>query len=130
MINKASSKFPTIDFRVGDVCDLPFNNDAFDYILFSFNGIDHIHPERRGIQALREIHRMLKPDGLFLFSSHNSWSVNVICWVVKQRHIMAVRSVEISAAFTILEIKNPLQRVCLIFYKSIQSKKAITTNWI
>ena len=43
-------------------------------------------------------------------------------WVVKQRHIMAVRSVEIFAAFTIFEIENPLRRVCLVFYKSVQSK--------
>jgi ubiquinone/menaquinone biosynthesis C-methylase UbiE len=78
MINKARAKFPTIDFRIGDAYDLPFRDEAFEYTLFSFNGIDHIHPERRRIQALREIHRVLKPGGLFLFSSHNSWSIDVV----------------------------------------------------
>jgi len=78
MVNKARTKFPTIDFRIGDACDLQFGDEAFEYALFSFNGIDHIHPERRRIQALREIHRVLKPGGLFLFSSHNSWSTDVI----------------------------------------------------
>ena len=78
MINKARAKFPTIDFRIGDACDLQFGDEAFEYALFSFNGIDHIHPERRRIRALREIHRVLKPGGLFLFSSHNSWSIEVV----------------------------------------------------
>ncbi len=35
-------------------------------------------PERTRIQALREIHRILKPEGLFLFRSHNLWSVDVV----------------------------------------------------
>ena len=78
MIKKGKAKFPAIDCRIGDVCDLQFRDEAFEYAFFSFNGIDHIHPERRRIQALKEIHRVLKPRGLFLFSSHNSWSIEVV----------------------------------------------------
>jgi SAM-dependent methyltransferase len=78
MIDRARTKFSAIDFRVGDACDLHFCDESFEYILFSFNGIDHIYPEDRRIQALREIHRVLKPEGLFVFSSHNSCSIDVI----------------------------------------------------
>ncbi len=78
MIDRARTKFSAIDFRVGDACDLHFCDESFEYVLFSFNGIDHIYPENRRIQALREIHRVLKPEGLFVFSSHNSCSIDVI----------------------------------------------------
>lgn len=71
MIDKARTKFSSIDFRAGDACDLHFCDASFEFVLFSFNGIDHIHPEARRIQALREIHRVLKPEGLVVFSSHN-----------------------------------------------------------
>jgi ubiquinone/menaquinone biosynthesis C-methylase UbiE len=74
MIKKAKIKYPDIDFRVGDACDLNFTDEAFNYVLFSFNGIDDIHPKEKRIRALREINRVLKVKGLFVFSAHNSWS--------------------------------------------------------
>lgn len=75
MIEEAMTKFPDIDFEVGDACKLRFENETFDYVLFSFNGIDHIYPEQNRLKALREIHRILKPNGVFIFSSHNSWKL-------------------------------------------------------
>jgi hypothetical protein len=38
--------------------------------MFSFNGLDYIAHERH-LQALAEIKRVLRPQGLFLFCSHN-----------------------------------------------------------
>lgn len=125
MINKAWTKFPTIDFRIGDACKLPFNNDTFDYILFSF--MESIICVQRG-REFRLWERFIafwNQKGYFylghIICGRSMWS-----WVIKQKHIMAVRSVEMFAAFTILEIENSLHRVCLIFYRSIQSKKIIT----
>jgi SAM-dependent methyltransferase len=73
MIEKASSNYPDIDFRVGDACDLEFPDETFDCVFFSFNGIDLIYPESKRIKAFREAHRVLKEGSLFIFSSHNSW---------------------------------------------------------
>ncbi|MFN8487850.1 MAG: class I SAM-dependent methyltransferase [Caldilineaceae bacterium] len=64
--------YPTsVSFAVGDVrCMEQFKDNTFDFILFSFNGIDYIsHAER--LAALREIHRVGKTGGYFCFSTHH-----------------------------------------------------------
>jgi ubiquinone/menaquinone biosynthesis C-methylase UbiE len=59
---------------VFEVCDARmmniFNNDYFDFILFSFNGIDSVSHDDR-IKILTEIKRVLKPSAYFCFSTHN-----------------------------------------------------------
>ncbi len=47
-----------------------FKAQECDFIMFSFNGLDSINHTDR-LQGLREIYRVLKSDGLFVFSSHN-----------------------------------------------------------
>lgn len=47
-----------------------FANGVFDFILFSFNGIDYMSNEER-IRTIGEIRRVLKPGGYFCFSTHN-----------------------------------------------------------
>jgi ubiquinone/menaquinone biosynthesis C-methylase UbiE len=55
---------------VGDARDLSAVDGPFDFILFSFNGIDAVgHEDRR--RVLAEVRRSLKPDGSFLFSTHS-----------------------------------------------------------
>jgi len=75
MINACRQKFGNapgnISFEVCDTRSLaPFQDNYFDFILFSFNGIDCIDHEDR-LKALREIHRVGKNGALFLFSTHN-----------------------------------------------------------
>lgn len=73
MIAAARALFPEIEFAVDDATDLGFDAEQFDYVLFSHNGIDYIHPESERLTALDEIHRVLKPGGTFVFSTHNTW---------------------------------------------------------
>lgn len=73
LVEKARSLFPDIDFRVADVRNTTFDSETFDYIVFSFYGLDYVLPKDERITALREIHRLLKPAGIVVFSSHNSW---------------------------------------------------------
>lgn len=72
MIDYAKKKFPKIDFRVGDACKMDFKDNSFDVAFFSFNGLDYIHPEKKRFGAIKEIERVLKPGGLFVYSSHDS----------------------------------------------------------
>lgn len=54
-----------------DVRDMSrFPDETFDFILFSFNGLDYVSHNGR-LQALSEIYRVLRQGGTFLFSSHN-----------------------------------------------------------
>jgi ubiquinone/menaquinone biosynthesis C-methylase UbiE len=46
------------------------SDSSYDFILFSYNGIDSFK-QRDRIASLREIHRVLRPDGYFCFSTHN-----------------------------------------------------------
>ncbi|MBN1919573.1 MAG: methyltransferase domain-containing protein [Verrucomicrobia bacterium] len=79
MVRACERRFPDAGPAVSFVtCDArrldAFETAAFDFVLFSFNGLDHIDHDGR-IQALREIHRVLAPGGVFLFSAHNLLSV-------------------------------------------------------
>lgn len=52
-----------------DAVSLAFRPDSFDVVVFSANGIDYIHPYAKRIEAMREILRVIRPGGLFIFSS-------------------------------------------------------------
>lgn len=71
MIHKAKSLYPKISFKVGDACKLKFKRDSFNTVFFSFNGLDYIFPEKKRIIAIKEIERVTKKKGVFVFSSHN-----------------------------------------------------------
>ncbi len=60
-----------ISFTVCDARSMEmFASGSFDFILFSFNGIDYVaHSDR--LKILKEIRRVGKPGGWFCFSSHN-----------------------------------------------------------
>lgn len=73
LVEKAQSLFPEIDFRVADVRDTAFDSASFDYVVFSFYGLDYILPKAGRVKALGEMYRVLKPAGIVMLSTHNSW---------------------------------------------------------
>lgn len=70
-VSASKKKFANADIRLADARDLSvFKNNTFDVVNFSFNGIDYVNLKDRE-KILSEINRVLKPNGVFLFSTHN-----------------------------------------------------------
>ena len=69
---KKKGKIQNPTYHVMDAASLLFSDNSFDICLFSFNGLDYLYPETKRRSAIREIYRVLKPGGIFSFSSHNS----------------------------------------------------------
>jgi ubiquinone/menaquinone biosynthesis C-methylase UbiE len=71
MVDLCGSKYPDARIELGDARDLSaFEDDSFDLIVFSWNGIDAVSHEDRPL-ILHEVRRVLAAGGVFLFSTHN-----------------------------------------------------------
>lgn len=84
MVEEAKILFPGTRFELCDARDLSVFDDAqFDFVLFSFNGLDSLPHEGRML-VLGEFHRVLKAGGLLAFTSHNRQRPVVKPWTLDQ----------------------------------------------
>ncbi len=60
-----------IEFQVGDATALSFADCSFAGVLFSFNGLFSIPTAIAREKAFAEVCRILRPGGLFIFTSHD-----------------------------------------------------------
>lgn len=60
-----------IPFRVGDATALNLDAGVFDGVVFAFNGWMQIPGRERRRRALCEIHKVLRPGGCFIFTTHD-----------------------------------------------------------
>ena len=63
-ISLAKKKFPFFDYKVGNLCRLPFDDDTFDYII-STEVFEHLPSPKL---AILELKRTAKPSGHLLIS--------------------------------------------------------------
>lgn len=61
---------PGVELMLGDARDLAAVDGEFDFVLFSFNGIDAVSAADR-LRVLDGVRARLRPGGLFLFSTHS-----------------------------------------------------------
>jgi SAM-dependent methyltransferase len=79
-------KFPGADISQQDARNLSvMSDDTFDFVIFSFNGLDYVDLEGRN-SILTEVHRVLAPGGVFFFSTHNKngRTFNRVPWLNKE----------------------------------------------
>ena len=60
-----------IDFVEQSATNIKFENETFDAVIFSYNGFMCIPGEENRKTALKEICRVLKPSGVFVFTAHD-----------------------------------------------------------
>lgn len=65
LIDLAKEKCPNVDFKIGSMTNLPYPDEFFDIVTCSLA----IHYVENTKQVLREINRVLKKGGIFLYSS-------------------------------------------------------------
>ncbi|MBN2040173.1 MAG: class I SAM-dependent methyltransferase [Spirochaetes bacterium] len=68
IIEQAKIKYPYLHFQQGNILELEFDNNSIAAVL-SFYAIVHF-TEDQVAEAFREIYRVIKPGGLFLFTYH------------------------------------------------------------
>ena len=64
-----------VRFRVGDAVTLPYDQGAFDAVVFACNGIGHLTRDGK-VACLLEIKRVLRPGGVALLSLRTPYAVN------------------------------------------------------
>lgn len=98
MIEYCKTAFPqnSKSFSCSDARNMPeFKDNQFDFVFFSFNGIDCVGIEDRSL-VLAEIYRILKPGGRFLFSSHNTQCASQLkLWKIALNPLKTLASLKI-----------------------------------
>lgn len=91
MVENCRKRFPALDFRVADARSMPgFESGSLDFVLFSWNGIDSVDYEGRESVA-REVFRLLRPGGMFAFSSANGRNLPPRPWTFTAIRNMGIR---------------------------------------
>ncbi|MEO7013785.1 MAG: class I SAM-dependent methyltransferase [Dokdonella sp.] len=71
MVAAGRSKYPGVRLELADARDLSqLPSDSIALAVFSCNGIGMVGHEDR-LAILAQVHRVLRPDGAFVFSTHN-----------------------------------------------------------
>ena len=61
----------SVSFVEGDATGLTFEENLFDGAIFGFNGLMQIPGREARLRALREIRRVVRPGGAFVFTTHD-----------------------------------------------------------
>ncbi len=110
MISACKKRFAAfsqkMQFEVCDARDMSqFADNSFDFILFSFNGIDYASHQER-LKIFEEINRVGRPGGYFFFSSHNLQGLESEFDIGKQLSLNPLKTYVNLAMFSLLRLVN------------------------
>ncbi len=87
-IAKENAKAQNLDikFIVGDATNLDFSDNVFDGAIFANNGWAQIPGKQFRQKSLNEIYRVLKPGGIYIFTSHKRYYSlkTILFWLGKR----------------------------------------------
>ena len=73
MLLQGGERYPDARFLQADMTRVPFPDASFDGVISMFGAMGHLRP--KGQQAMvREVRRVLTPDGMAVFTNGNTWS--------------------------------------------------------
>lgn len=76
MLEVARRRHPGQSFVLGDASDLgSFATASFDLVVFSYNGIDYLHPVEARLRCMAEMARVVRPGGHVVLSSHHVYGI-------------------------------------------------------
>ena len=95
MVETAQEKNPGLEFRVMDASKIDYPDEHFDVVVFSYNGPCYLYPEEKRQSSMREVHRVLKNNGKFIFSSftrYPPYTLSALVNLVVTRLLMGLRT--------------------------------------
>ena len=95
MVETAQDKNPGLEFRVMDAARIVYPDAQFDVVVFSYNGPSYLYPEEKRQSSMREVHRVLKNNGKFIFSSftrYPPYTLSSLVNLVVTRLLMGLRT--------------------------------------
>jgi ubiquinone/menaquinone biosynthesis C-methylase UbiE len=72
LVAKARDTFSDMQFDIGDICNLPYNDNTFDVVISSAV-LHHIPSQKLRIQMIQELVRVAKPDGKIILLVWNAF---------------------------------------------------------
>lgn len=131
---------PQVEFKVGNVLNIPYPSNQFDVVLFS-EVIEHI-PQGTEKNALNEIKRVLKPNGILILSTPNSHPLSILLdpayFLINHRHYQqkTMENLVVSQGFTLKKSFLVRGLTHLISYnieslfKIITKQKPVFPKWV
>jgi len=86
MLGEARRHHPRSTFVCGDMTDLPFADATFEGIVSLFGAMGHLPPQGQQ-RMIREAYRVLKSDGIAIFTNGNVWSPFNVPLVLKGHRV-------------------------------------------
>jgi SAM-dependent methyltransferase len=125
MLDFCRQRFPGTDFRFADARSLiGFADGEFDFILFSWSGIDCVNHSDR-LRVLAEVKRVLAPGGHFVFSTANARMLGGPPW---SRAVLADLEVRGSIKSLVRGVRDFMR--CVLNYLKHKNQQVFSEEYV